>query len=105
MLGNMTLDEMIALEPYAMENGVSPVTHLLVVRYAHRTSGSSSSHLPFLYERVFLRQLMMVLLDTSACPLPCEYRDMDMCCLMPYFSKKLTKSLPMNCGPLSVTIE
>ena len=47
----------------------------------------------------------MVLLDALACPLPCGYRGVDMCCLMPYFSKNFAKSLPMNCGPLSVTMK
>ena len=91
MLGTMTLGEMIASEPYARENEVSPIARLLVVRYAHRTPGSSSGQLPFLSEKDFLRQSRMVLLD--------------MCCLMPYFSKNFNKSLPTNCGPLSVTYE
>ncbi|KAM0988460.1 hypothetical protein ACFX2A_012612 [Malus domestica] len=95
---------MIASKPYAKKNGVSSISHLFVVRYAHRTQGSSSSHLPFLSERVFLRQLKMVLLDASACPLPCGYQGVDICCLMLYFFKNLAKSLPTNCGPLLVTM-
>ena len=55
MLGTTTLGRMIASEPYARENEVLPVARLLVVRYAHRTPGSSSGHLLFLFERVFLR--------------------------------------------------
>ncbi|KAM1349599.1 hypothetical protein ACFX2F_003655 [Malus domestica] len=96
---------MIALEPYARENGVSWVTRFLVVQYVHRTPRSSSGHLPFLSDRVFLRQSRIVLLDASACPLPCGYQGMDMCCLMPYFSKNFAKYLPINCGPLLVTME
>ncbi|KAM1933975.1 hypothetical protein ACFX15_018200 [Malus domestica] len=47
----------------------------------------------------------MVLLDASACPLPCGYQGVDTCYLMPYFSKNFAKSLPTNYGPLSVTME
>ena len=77
MLVTMTLGGMIASEPYATEKGVSPVARLLVVRYAHKTPGSSSGHLPFLSERVFLRHSRMLLLDALACPLPCGYRGVD----------------------------
>ncbi|KAM2891208.1 hypothetical protein COP2_009533 [Malus domestica] len=73
MLGTTTLREMISSEPYAKENGVLPIARLLVVRYAHGTSGSSSGHLPFLSEMDFLRQSRMVLLEALACPLPCGY--------------------------------
>ncbi|KAM2205932.1 hypothetical protein ACFX1S_025369 [Malus domestica] len=105
MLGIMMLGGIITSKPYARENGVSQVAHLLVVRYAHRTPRSSSGHLPFLSKRDFLRQLRMVLLDNSAYPFPYEYRGMDMCCLMPYFLKNFTESLPTNCKPLSVTMK
>ena len=60
---------MIAYEPNAKEKGVSPVAHLLVVRYAHRHPGSSSGHFTFLLVRDFLRQSRIVLLDASTCPL------------------------------------
>ncbi|KAM1314978.1 hypothetical protein ACFX13_018918 [Malus domestica] len=96
MFGTMTLEGMITSEPYTRENGVSPVAHLLVVRYTYKTSGSSSGHLPFLSKRDFLRQSRMVLLDTSACSLSCGYRGVDMCCLILYFSKNFTKYCPRN---------
>ncbi|KAM0996871.1 hypothetical protein ACFX2C_006821 [Malus domestica] len=37
--------------------------------------------------------------------LPWGYLGVDMCCLMLYFWKNFDKSLPMNCGPLSATID
>ena len=61
---------MIASEPNAKEKGVSPVAHLLVVRYAHKHIRNSSGHLPFLLVRDFLRQSRIVLLDASTWPLP-----------------------------------
>ena len=84
MLGTMMLGGMLVSEPNAKEKGVSPVAHFLVVRYAHRHPGSSSGHLPFLSARDFLRQSRIVLLEALACPLPCGYLGVDICCLMPY---------------------
>ncbi|KAM1404256.1 hypothetical protein ACFX2I_012749 [Malus domestica] len=69
MLGTMMLGGMIASEPNAKEKRVSPVTRLLVVRYANRHPGSSSGYFLFLLVRDFLRQSRIVLLDASACPL------------------------------------
>ena len=69
MLGTMMLEGMIASELNANVKGVSLVARLLVVRYAHRHSGSSSSHFPFLSIRDFLRQSRIVLLDALACPI------------------------------------
>ncbi|KAM2445579.1 hypothetical protein ACFX1W_013522 [Malus domestica] len=104
MLGIMTSGGMIGSKPYARENGVSLVTHLLVVRYAQRTPRSSFGHLP-LFEMDFLRQSRIVLLDALACLLPYEYLDVDMYCLMSYFSKNFAKSFPTNYGLLFVTME
>ncbi|KAM2335686.1 hypothetical protein ACFXTH_013070 [Malus domestica] len=70
ILGTIMLGGMIASEPNAKEKGVSSVARLLVVRYTHRHSGSSSGHFPFLSMRDFLKQSRIVLLDASACPLP-----------------------------------
>ncbi|KAM1462693.1 hypothetical protein ACFXTO_047695 [Malus domestica] len=70
MLGTMMLGGMIASESNAKEKGVSPVAHLLVVRYAHKHPWSSSGHFAFLSVKDFLRQSRIVLLDVSACPLP-----------------------------------
>ncbi|KAM2494519.1 hypothetical protein ACFX1W_034606 [Malus domestica] len=50
MLGTTTLGGMITSEPYARENGVSPVARLLVVRYAYRTPGNSSGYFSFFSE-------------------------------------------------------
>ncbi|KAM1172789.1 hypothetical protein ACFX2G_023336 [Malus domestica] len=55
MLGTMTLGMMIASELNAKEKGVSPVACHLVIRYAHRTPGSSSDHFPCLSVKDFLR--------------------------------------------------
>ena len=69
MLSMMMLGGMIISDPNTKEKGVSPVTRLLVVRYAHRHPGSSSGHFPFLLARDFLRQSRIILLDASTCPL------------------------------------
>ena len=105
MLSMMTLRGMIAFEPNAKEKWVSPVAYRLVVWYAHKTPGSSSGHFPCLSVRDFLRQCMIDLLDASACPLPWGYLSVDMFCLMPYFWKNFAKSLPTNCGPLSMALD
>ena len=105
MLGMMMLGGMIAFERNAKEKGVSLVARLLVVRYAHRHPGSASGHFPFLSVRDFLRQSRIVLLEASACRLPCGYLGVDICCFMPYFWKNPAKSLPTNYGPLSVTMD
>ena len=42
-----TLARMTTLLPYASLNSVSPVGTLVIVLYAHKTLGNSSSHIPF----------------------------------------------------------
>ncbi|CAL2247776.1 unnamed protein product [Prunus armeniaca] len=69
------------------------------------TPGSSSTHFPSAPSSLFLRQSSTILLDASAWPLPCGYRGVDRCCLMPYFAKNAVICLPTNCVPLSVTID
>ena len=96
---------MIASELNAKEKRVSPVAHLLVVRYAHKHLGSSSGHFSFLLVRDFLRQSRIILLDASTCPFPWGYFGVDMCCLMPYFWKNFAKSLPTNYESFSVTMD
>ena len=56
---------------YASRNNISPVGVLAVVRYAHRTLGSSSDQIPFAPSS---RVLMIWSKDqfvTSTCPLAC----------------------------------
>ncbi|KAM1985586.1 hypothetical protein ACFX16_013743 [Malus domestica] len=104
MLNMMTLGGMISFEPNSNKKGVSPVTHRLVMRYAHKTLGSSSGHFPYLSVRDFLRQSGIVLLGASAYLLPWGYLSVNMGCLMPYLWKNFAKSLPTNYGALSMTI-
>ena len=58
---------------YANRNGVSPVSVLAVVLYAHSMLGSSSGHIPF----VALRRVLMILSKdrfmTSTCLLACGW--------------------------------
>ncbi|KAB2608578.1 paramyosin-like [Pyrus ussuriensis x Pyrus communis] len=46
---------------------------LLGAFFAGHDKGSLSAHFPFLLEKDFLRQLRIILLDASACPLPWGY--------------------------------
>ncbi|KAM2325576.1 hypothetical protein ACFX1X_024922 [Malus domestica] len=70
MLDTMMLGGMIASEPNTKEKGISLVTLLLVVRFAHKHPRSSSGHFPFLSVKDFLKQSRIVLLDALVCPLP-----------------------------------
>ncbi|KAM1034124.1 hypothetical protein PS1_037851 [Malus domestica] len=70
ILGTMKLGGMIMSEPNAKENGVSPVAHRLVVRYAHKHLRSSFGHFSFLSEIDFLSQSRIILLDASTCSSP-----------------------------------
>ena len=60
---------MIASTPYVRENGVSPVDLLRVVRYARKTLGNSSVHLPFLPSNLFFSPFTIALLVALAWPL------------------------------------
>ena len=70
ILAMMTLGGMIASEPNAKEKIASPVARPLVVRYAHKHLGNSSSHFPFLSVKDFLRQSRIIFLDASDRLLP-----------------------------------
>jgi len=56
---------MTAFAPYVKETGVSPVDLLEVVRYAHKTFGNSSVHLPLVPSSLFFSPLMITLLVAS----------------------------------------
>ena len=60
---------MTTSEPYASENGVSPVDLLGVVLKVHRILGNSSTHLSLASSSLFLIPSNTVLFDASACPL------------------------------------
>ena len=57
-----------ASHPYTKEKGVYPVDVLGVVRFPHKTDGSSSTYLPFADFNLFLIGLIIVLLLDSARP-------------------------------------
>ena len=76
MLANSTLGDpsltstgATALVPNAKANGVSRVTDLRVVLYAHSTSGRYSTCLPFRFSGLVFNATLRVLIVTSACPL------------------------------------
>ena len=50
-----------------------PVGRRLVVLYAHRTPGNSSTHFPLAESKRFLRAVKIVLFEASAWPLLCGY--------------------------------
>ncbi|KAJ9542613.1 LOW QUALITY PROTEIN: hypothetical protein OSB04_029119 [Centaurea solstitialis] len=58
-----------ASHPYTKEYGVCPVDVLGVVRFVHRTEGSSSTHLPFAPFNLLRIELTTTLLLDSASPL------------------------------------
>ena len=55
--------------PYASQNDISPVGVLTIVRYAHRTLGSSSGQIPFAPSSQVLMILRNDRFVTSTCPL------------------------------------
>ena len=58
-----------ASDPYVIENGVSLVDLLGVVRYVYKTWGNSSTHLPLASSSLFLKLSTITLFVTSAWPL------------------------------------
>ena len=58
---------------FANQNGVSPVSVLAVVLYAHSMLGSSSSHIPFAPSSRVLMILSMDRFMTSTCLLACGW--------------------------------
>ena len=58
-----------ASDPYTKENGVCLVASLMVVRLAHRMSGSSSSQVPFAPSIFFLMSFKISLFADSTWPL------------------------------------
>ena len=69
VLHKFTSAGMIASALYVKENGVSPVDLRGVIRYAHKTLGSSSAQFPMAPSNLFFNPLRIVLLMASACPL------------------------------------
>ena len=100
-LHRFTSAGIIASAPYVKENGVSPVDILGVVRYAHRTLGSSSAHLPFASSSLFFNPFTIALLVASACPLLWGYAGVEYLFLMPRPQQNSRKALLSNCNPLS----
>ena len=64
-VGKLVSRGMTASAPEDIKKGVSPVDLRGVVRYVHRTCGSSSTHLSFASSNLFLSPLTMILLITS----------------------------------------
>ena len=60
---------------YASRNGVSPVDVLAVFRYAHKTLGNSSGHMPFAPSSRVLMILSKDRFVTSTCPLAYGWAD------------------------------
>ena len=76
MLANSTLGDFnptstgaTASVPNARVNGVSQVTDLRVVMYAHNTSGRYSTHFPFKSSNLVFSAALRVRIVTSSCPL------------------------------------
>jgi hypothetical protein len=66
--------DIIASDPYIKRKGVNPVALDSVVFSAHMTSGSWSTHLPFLSSSsLFLIALKILLLERSTTPLDCGW--------------------------------
>ena len=71
------------------------------MRYAHRTWGSSSTHLPFASSNFFFNPSTMTLLVASACPLHCGYAGVEYLFFMPNPQQYLWKALLSNWRQLS----
>src|SRR5581483_5723030 len=90
-----------ASHPYTKEYGVCPVDALGVVRFAQRTDGNSSTHLPFAPFNLFRIELIMTLLLDSANPLDCGYLGVEVTSLIPRCSQNVRVLSLINCDPLS----
>ena len=91
---------MTASAPYVRENRVSPVDLLGVVRYAHKTLGNSSAHLPLTPFNIFFNSFTMALLVASTWPLLCRYAKVEYPFLMPRLLQNSRKALLLNYSPL-----
>lgn len=90
---------------WAMENGVFPVVVWLIVRIAHNTCGSSSTHAPFDTSNFFFKIRLMVLLMASTWPFAYVWWEEDKCFLIPNSSHRSLIFLLLNCLLLSDTSE
>ena len=72
IVGNLASSGITASEPHVIEKWVSPIDFLDVVRYDHRTWGSSSTHFPLALSNLFFSPPIITLLVASACPLLCR---------------------------------
>ena len=92
-----------ASAPYVREKGVSLVDLLGVVRYAHRTLGNSSAHLPLEPFNLFFNPFTIALLVASAWPLLYGYAKVKYRFTMPRSLQYSQKALLSNCNSLSNT--
>ena len=91
---------MTASAPYVKENGVSPVDLWGVVRYAHKTLGSSLAQLLLALSNLLFNPFRIALLTASACPLLWGYARVEYLFMMPRSRQKSRKALLSNCNPL-----
>ena len=92
-----------ASTPYVREKGVSLVDLLGVIRYAHKTLGNSSAHLPLEPSNLLFNPFTIALLVGSAWPLLCRYAGVEYRFTMPRSLQYSQKALLSNCNPLSDT--
>ena len=102
-LHKLTSVGIIASPPYVSENKVSPVDLLGVVRYAHRTFGNFSAHIPFVPSNPFLSPFIIVLLITLAWTLLYGYAEVEYLFLISRLLQNFRKALLSNCNLLSNT--
>ena len=88
---------MAIFAPYVRENEVSPVDLLGVVRYTHKTLGSSSAHLPFALSSIFFNPFTIALLVALAWPLLWGYVRVEYLFLIPRSLQNSRKALLSNC--------
>ena len=100
-LHKLTLAGVTAFAPYVKENGVSFMDLRGVVRYAHKTLGSSSAQLPFAPSSLLFRPFTSTLFTASAWPLLWGYAGEEYLFLMPRLLQNSQKSQLSNCNPLS----
>ena len=72
-VGKLVSVGITASDPYVMENGVSPIYLVRVIRYIHKIWGNSSTHFPLASSNLFFKSSTMTLFVASACPLSCGY--------------------------------
>lgn len=91
----------IASVPQVIENGVSHMDLLNVVRYAYNTLGISLVHFPLKSSNLTFKPLIMDLFVSSSCSFPQGQDGVKYLLVIPNFEHYRQKAFQLNWSPLS----